>query len=166
MMCEEIFGPIMPLFSYDNLEDLINEINDRPKPLVVYAFSENSKNIEKLKNETSSGTFVTNDTVIQMANIHLPFGGVGQSGQGRYHGESGFQAFSNFKSIVKTKAMNPYPLNCRFPPYTESNKKLLLKLLGSGQMTYDQIGKTVVIVLLIIALAIIFGTVIYPAIAH
>lgn len=164
MMSEEIFGPIMPLFSYDNLDELIEEINDRPKPLVVYVFSESAKVINDVLTKTSSGGFVVNETIMQMANNHLPFGGVGQSGYGRYHGKSGFDAFSNFKSIVRTSAVNPYPLSCRFPPYTEKNKKILLKLLSSGSITYQQIGRTLLVLVLLIVFGLIIGLVIVPAI--
>jgi acyl-CoA reductase-like NAD-dependent aldehyde dehydrogenase len=117
-MSEEIFGPILPLFSYSNINEVIKEINARPKPLSLYLFSENSKNIHKVRDETSSGSFVVNEAVLQMANNYLPFGGVGKSGYGRYHGKSGFVAFSNAKSVCETKAFNPYPISCRFPPYT------------------------------------------------
>lgn len=118
MMSEEIFGPIMPLFQYTNLDEVIEEINSRPKPLAVYLFSENSEHVKKVKHSTYSGAFVVNQTLMQMANPHLPFGGVGMSGSGRYHGISGFLAFSNAKSICVTKAVNPYPMRNRFPPYT------------------------------------------------
>jgi aldehyde dehydrogenase (NAD+) len=78
---------------------VISEIQSRPKPLVVYAFSENSKNIKLIKEKTRSGSFVVNDAVVHLLNCHLPFGGVGASGYGRYHGKSGFLAFSNPKSV-------------------------------------------------------------------
>ena len=109
----------MPIYSYKNLNELIREINSRPKPLVVYVFSEEDRKIDLIKNSTSSGSFVVNDCLVQMMNHYLPFGGVGHSGRGRYHGKAGFDAFSNMKSIVRTKSINPYPLSCRFPPYTE-----------------------------------------------
>ena len=89
----------MPIYSYTNLDTVIEEIVDRPKPLVVYVFSESKSNIKKIKNSTYSGSFVVNDVVVHLANNHLPFGGVGMSGSGRYHGESGFINFSNAKSI-------------------------------------------------------------------
>ena len=89
----------MPLYSYTNLDEVIKEINDRPKPLVVYLFSENSSNVKKVQDSTYSGAYVVNETLMQMMNPHLPFGGVGMSGSGRYHGKSGFLAFSNPKSI-------------------------------------------------------------------
>jgi len=81
-------------------------------------FSSNQKDISYLKQHTYSGAFVVNDAVVQLLNCHLPFGGVGESGHGRYHGESGFQAFSNPKSVVHTKAFDAYPLSNRFFPYT------------------------------------------------
>ena len=74
------------MHSYSNLNTLVEEIRRKPKPLIVYLFSENNKNIDLVKNNTYSGSFVLNDVVVQMLNCHLPFGGVGDSGYGRYHG--------------------------------------------------------------------------------
>lgn len=95
MMNEEIFGPILPLYSFKELSEVIKEINGRDKPLAVYMFSEKKKNIEAVKTQTQSGCFSVNEATIQVANSHLPFGGVGKSGYGRYHGEAGFKYFSN-----------------------------------------------------------------------
>lgn len=78
--------------------------------------------IKKVRYGTSSGAYTVNDTVVQMLNASLPFGGVGKSGYGRFHSKTGFLAFSNPKSICKTMAVNSYPLNVRFPPYSESKK--------------------------------------------
>lgn len=86
-----------------------------------------------------SGAFVVNDAIVQLLNAYLPFGGVGASGYGRYHGFSGFQSFSNPRSICETRSINSYPLSNRFAPYTESKKRMMTFLLKIGGITYDQI---------------------------
>jgi hypothetical protein len=96
-----------------------------------------------------------NDSIVQIMNWNLPFGGVGKSGWGRYHGKAGFVAFSNLKSVVMTQAFNMYPLNTRFAPYTEHKKKMLTFLLKVGGVTYGQLGKGLGIVALAITSAII-----------
>lgn len=131
----------MPLKIYDNDQGLLNEINSREKALVVYLFSEDAKKNSYFKDNTSSGAFVINDTIVQMLNCHLPFGGVGKSGYGRYHGYTGFAAFSNPRSICKTMAINSYPLSNRFPPYTDSKKRMMTFLLKVGGITYQTLGK-------------------------
>ena len=90
IMNEEIFGPILPLVSYHDLDELISFINSKPKPLAVYHFSENHKNIEKVRRNTFSGAYCLNDAVIFVLNTKLPFGGVGKSGYGRWSGKSGY----------------------------------------------------------------------------
>jgi len=114
--------------------------------LVVYAFSENKHNITKIKNHTSSGSFVVNDAIVQLLNPNLPFGGVGGSGYGRYHGVSGFESFSNSRSILETKAINWYPLSNRFAPYTDSKKKAMTFLLKLGSFNVDKAFRAVLIV--------------------
>jgi aldehyde dehydrogenase (NAD+) len=99
---------------------------------------------------------------MQMANPNLPFGGVGCSGSGRYHGKSGFINFSNPKSICETKASNPYPSNCRFPPYTEKSKSTLLKVMKIGSVTYTQIYRAIAIIVILIILALVVGLVVVP----
>jgi len=109
-----------------------------------------------VKSHTSSGAFVVNDAVVQVLNCHLPFGGVGDSGYGRYHGQSGFISFSNPKSICYTTAFNAYPLSTRFFPYDDSKKRVLTFLLKIGDTTYGQLKKGSVILALIISGAVAY----------
>lgn len=115
-----------------------------------------------MKDETYSGAFVVNETVLQMVNLDLPFGGVGMSGYGRYHGESGFINFSNPKSILESKAFNPYPLTARYGPFDEGKKKLMLKLIDGKKITYGQIGNFCLTILIVIALALFLGLFVIP----
>jgi aldehyde dehydrogenase (NAD+) len=152
----------MPIFAYTDLDKVIEEINNRDKPLVVYHFSEDSSKIDKVQNETSSGAFVVNDAVTQMLNLYLPFGGVGKSGYGRFHGETGLKAFSNPKSICKTKAINSFPLSVRFPPYSEKSEKMVTTLMAFGNITYGQLYTGIFLVVLLIA-AIVCASIFIPA---
>jgi aldehyde dehydrogenase (NAD+) len=154
MMQEEIFGPILPLLYFNDLQALTDEIAARPKPLVVYHFSESSRNTELVQSRTYSGAYVVNDTVVQMTNLHLPFGGVGGSGYGRFHGKDGFLGFSNPKSIARVSSMDSFPLNQRYPPYTESKKALMTKLLKFSTITYGQIARVTLFVLLLVAVVL------------
>ena len=90
IMQEEIFGPILPIVDYDDLDDVIEKINARPKPLALYVFSRNKKIQEKIVNSVSFGGGCINDTLLQFANSDMPFGGVGSSGLGKYHGKESF----------------------------------------------------------------------------
>jgi aldehyde dehydrogenase (NAD+) len=140
-MTQEIFGPILPIQSYKDLKALVSDLRGKAKPLAVYLYSDNSSHIQLVRSQTSSGAFVVNDSVVQMLNCHLPFGGVGESGYGRYHGESGFLSFSNMKSICNTKAFNGYPLSTRFFPFEPSKQRAMTFLLKIGGTTYSQLAK-------------------------
>jgi len=100
-LSDEIFGPIWPMITYKNFDEVINYIKNDEKPLAMYYFGQkDSVNHRRLERETSSGAFAVNDCVMQIANCNLPFGGVGASGSGRYHGLEGFKQFSNPKSVL------------------------------------------------------------------
>ncbi|HPO56787.1 MAG TPA: aldehyde dehydrogenase [Ignavibacteriaceae bacterium] len=101
VMNEEIFGPILPVMTYDNIDEAIKYINENEKPLAFYYFGKNGKAREVFHKTTSGGGCV-NDTLMHITNKNLPFGGVGNSGMGKYHGRESFLAFSNRRSVVKT----------------------------------------------------------------
>lgn len=114
VMQEEIFGPILPMITFDNYEDVILFINEREKPLALYYFGNNTTG-NKILNRVSSGGACINDTIMHIANENIPFGGVGNSGLGQYHGKDSFLAFSHRKSIVITPTCIDLPF--RYMPY-------------------------------------------------
>jgi coniferyl-aldehyde dehydrogenase len=97
---EEIFGPILPLIAIDSLDEAIDHVNARPRPLALYYFDTNAANIERVLNRTTVGSVAINDTVMQFAQSGLPFGGIGPSGMGQYHGAAGFHAFSKRTPVL------------------------------------------------------------------
>ncbi|CAA0839239.1 Aldehyde dehydrogenase family 3 member F1 [Striga hermonthica] len=115
IMTEEIFGPLLPIITLDKIEDSIDFINERPKPLAIYAFTKNKKLKDRILQETSSGNVTFNDTIIQFICDSLPFGGVGQSGFGRYHGKYSFDTFSHEKAVLH-RSFFP-ELEPRYPPW-------------------------------------------------
>ena len=117
VMTEEIFGPILPVIEFDNIQDIISFINKREKPLALYYFSENKKSINNILRCTTSGGVTINDTVIHVANGNLPFGGVGNSGMGSYHGKASFDAFTHKRSVMERGTFVEF--NIRFAPYKE-----------------------------------------------
>lgn len=123
VMGEEIFGPIMPIMSYENLSDVIDMINDRPHPLALYVFTRNKYVAKRLTNECLFGGGCINDTIIHIATREMGFGGVGDSGMGQYHGRIGFETFSHTKSIVDKKLWLDLPM--RYQPYKGLYGKLL-----------------------------------------
>ena len=137
LMKGEIFGPILPVFTYKDIGETIKYITEeQEKPLVLYYFgTQFSTTGKRLEKETSSGGMVVNDTCVHIFNSDLPFGGVGHSGQGRYHGEAGFKTFSNMKSILIKPTLDCFPLSLINPPYTKSTKDLLLLATKFGHWT-------------------------------
>ena len=123
IMQEEIFGPLLPILKYENLDEAINYINSKPKPLALYCFSKDKKFSSKLERETTSGAFIINDCVIHHANPNLPFGGINNSGLGSYHGKYGFDELSHQKSIMKSSYFSPFKLI--LPPYSQFKKNLV-----------------------------------------
>ena len=124
VMGEEIFGPIMPILTFDNFDDLIQELKDKDKPLALYLFSSNKKHIKRVTTELSYGGGCINDVVVHLATSEMGFGGVGESGMGAYHGKDGFDAFSHYKSVMDKKTWLDLPM--RYQPY---KSKLYEKLL-------------------------------------
>ncbi len=126
VMQDEIFGPILPILAIDDLDEAIEFINARPKPLALYAFTEDNEVRERIEEGTSSGGLAFNMVVAQLAVATLPFGGVGGSGMGRYHGEFGMQTFSHEKAVLR-KLRGPDPFALARPPFGWLTRKLLLR---------------------------------------
>ena len=123
VMQEEIFGPVLPVLTYEKLSDIIDLLAEKPKPLAFYVFSENKAHIRTLTSRCSFGGGCVNDVVIHLATSEMGFGGVGESGMGSYHGREGFDVFSHSKSIVDKKTWMDLPM--RYQPYKKVNEKLL-----------------------------------------
>ena len=123
IMQEEIFGPILPIIRIHNVEEGIEFINQRHKPLALYLFANANETQDTVINQTSSGGVCINDVVMQLGVPELPFGGVGNSGMGSYHGRASFETFSHAKSVL-TK-WNRFEFKLRYPPYTEGKLKWL-----------------------------------------
>ncbi len=123
-MKDEIFGPILPMFTFKDIKQAINYINEQEKPLALYYFGSN-KNLKTIVKYTSSGGICVNDTLLHIANHHLPFGGVGNSGMGKYHGEESYTAFSNRRSILTSPTW--IDLIFKYPPFKFFNliKKII-----------------------------------------
>lgn len=128
IMKEEIFGPIIPVLTYSKLEAAMEELKSRPKPLACYIFTRNHSFAKKILQELSFGGGCINDCVMHLANENLPFGGVGNSGMGQYHGYYSFCTFSHEKGILLNRRI--FDLPHRFPPFTEEKLKTIRKILG------------------------------------
>jgi aldehyde dehydrogenase (NAD+) len=127
VMGEEIFGPILPILTYERFEDIFPLLQEKPKPLALYLFTENQAHAKAVTTRLRYGGGCINDTIIHLATSEMGFGGVGESGMGTYHGALGFQTFSHTKSIVDKKTWLDLPM--RYQPYRKKYEKLLRRFL-------------------------------------
>ena len=127
IMQEEIFGPILPLIEYEDLDQVIKELKNHEKPLALYIFSNEKAEVKKIEQSLSFGGMTINDTIMHVAHPNLPFGGVGQSGIGQYHGIYSFLTFSHQKAVLNRSIL--IDLNFRYHPYTEKKKRILKMFL-------------------------------------
>ncbi len=123
VMQEEIFGPILPIIEFEDLNWAIKMVKDRPKPLALYVFTSKKKISNKILNEVSFGGGGVNETIMHLTNSNLPFGGVGDSGMGNYHGKAGFDSFSHFKSIISKNTL--FEPSIKYSPYLNWKQKLM-----------------------------------------
>ncbi len=127
LMTEEIFGPVLPVLTVESTTEAVEFINSRDKPLALYVFADDSAAADSLISRTTSGGSCVNHVVQQLLPPDLPFGGVGASGMGRYHGQSGFDSFSNMRSVLRKKS-TPDP-KFLYPPYTNFKERLIRKFV-------------------------------------
>ncbi|KAI5054604.1 hypothetical protein GOP47_0029749 [Adiantum capillus-veneris] len=127
VMTEEIFGPILPIVTLPDISDAIQFVNAREKPLALYLFTNNEDLKSRVINETSSGAMLVNDTVIYVGVHEIPFGGVGNSGMGAYHGKYSFETFSHMKPVLVRRTIGD--LLVRYPPYTPARQSILRRVV-------------------------------------
>lgn len=127
VMQNEIFAPILPLMHYETLDDAIHFINARPRPLALYVFGNNERDIDKVRTHTVSGGVCINEVILHVTQHDLPFGGVGHSGTGAYHGKAGFERLSHMKPVFVQSKLNG--MNLLLPPYGELFRKGMALLL-------------------------------------
>ena len=127
VMDDEIFGPILPVLTYEHLDEAIAFVNDRPKPLALYVFGSKATSIDRVVERTSAGGVTINHTLLHVSVHDLPFGGVGASGMGSYHGEAGFAVFSHAKPILQRNTK--LDSSVAYPPYTAFKQRVLRRIL-------------------------------------
>lgn len=127
VMQEEIFGPIMPVLTYDSIDNAIDIVNNRETPLALYIFAQDKAVVRKVTSRCAYGGGCVNDVVIHLATSNMGFGGVGESGMGAYHGKTGFDTFTHYKSIVDKKTWIDLPM--RYQPYTNLYAKMIRMFL-------------------------------------
>ncbi|MCP4312950.1 MAG: aldehyde dehydrogenase family protein [Bacteroidetes bacterium] len=130
VMQEEIFGPVMALLSYSNLATLVDTLKQQPSPLMLYIFTGDVRGAKKLIQEIPSGGAMINDVILQFINLDTPFGGVGESGMGSYHGKAGFDAFSQKKTVMHK--YNWFEMFLKYPPYRSFNLRIYRSVIGKS----------------------------------
>ena len=130
IMKDEIFGPILPVLEFDDVDEVINIVNEHPKPLALYVFSKSRKFQKLIINKTSSGGVCINDVLSHITTEHLPFGGVGESGMGSYHGKKSFDSFTHEKSVMRKSFLIDTPV--KYPPYIKLTgfMKRIIKIIS------------------------------------
>jgi aldehyde dehydrogenase (NAD+) len=128
VMQEEIFGPVLPVIDFENFDDIYSIIEQHPKPLATYIFSKDKKLVREFLRKTQSGNASVNETVMQIASPYLPYGGIGPSGIGRYHGKKSFETFSNMRSVLDKS--NHFDVWLRYPPYSRFKTRIVSFLMG------------------------------------
>lgn len=129
LMQDEIFGPILPIVPVNDIANAIDLIKAGPKPLVIHAFTSDGAVADRIEAETSSGAFIVNDAIVNHRIPGLPFGGVGESGMGAYHGRAGFETFSHRKAVLRRPTWLDHPL--RYPPFTPARIRAIRRLIGA-----------------------------------
>jgi aldehyde dehydrogenase (NAD+) len=122
-MAEEIFGPVLPLLTFRDLDEATARVRGRQKPLALYVFSSARANVDRVLAATTAGGTCVNNCVVHVGNPYLPFGGVGESGMGHYHGRFGFEALSHARAVL-TQAL-PASVRLLYPPYGERARRIL-----------------------------------------
>ena len=134
IMQSEIFGPILPIIAYDSLDEAIQFVQARPKPLALYIFGKSRRDIRHVMCETTSGSTCANHCILQIENLSVPFGGVGMSGTGNYHGIYGFKTFSHERNVMLQGAFDP--LSFLYPPYHKAHDKGLRAKIQRVAITF------------------------------
>ena len=129
-MMEEVFGPVLPILTYNNLDQLIGQLKTQPAPLVLYIFTGKPGKARQIIKEIPSGGGMINDVVLLFINMNTPFGGMGESGMGSYHGRAGFEAFSHYKTILNKP--NWFELFLKYPPHRKINLRIFRSVLGKS----------------------------------
>lgn len=157
LMTQEIFGPLLPIVPYNTVQEAVDFINKREKPLALYVFSGDKKFVDFVLDYTSSGAVVVNDTLMHAGIEGLPFGGVGYSGMGAYHGKHTFDTFTHPKAVMKRKLSLEFTNELRYPPYDHAKLKWISALLFKKAESRPWIRRVAVAVVVLAAAALVLG---------